>query len=117
MLDINFCFKKVPIIITEEIILQHYIFTALVNFDGYCEDRNKDKKILAFWSVNSSMECKEKCAKKEGCVAFAYEMPNDPTRQSCGLYRGGPYISGSGSAPLPNIKCYIMNPGTLFCFR
>ena len=107
----------IPIIVTEQITLHYYIFAVPVNLNGLCRDEENAWQSLGVSDENTLMDCKRKCEENAECVAFSYETPSDSNRWSCMRYKGGPYISGTGSDLHSNIRCYILSGGTFFCFR
>ena len=73
-------------------------------YGGYCRDPQYDKSIIDFIHVTDVQECHIKCRNTNYCAAFAFNSRNTAGLPNCDLYRGGPYMQGTGAS---RIICYV----------
>ena len=73
-------------------------------YSGYCRDPQYDKSIIDFIPVKDVQECHMKCRNAKECAAFAFNSKNTNGLPNCDLYRGGPYMQGTGAS---RIICYV----------
>ena len=73
-------------------------------YSGYCRDPQYDKSIIDFIPVKDVQECHVKCMNAKECAAFAFNSKNTNGMPNCDLYRGGPYMQGTGAS---RIICYV----------